>query len=63
MDQSDVGPDLAEILLSEEQLTKKLDELAAQIDADYAGKDLLIVGVLNESYRISNIVVSSFDWI
>jgi hypoxanthine phosphoribosyltransferase len=52
VDQSDVGPDLAEILLTEEQLTKKLDELAAQIDADYAGKDLLLVGVLKGAVMV-----------
>ncbi|MCA5893078.1 hypoxanthine phosphoribosyltransferase [Isoptericola sp. NEAU-Y5] len=46
MDQSDVAGDLANILLTEEEISAKLDELAAKIDADYAGQDLLLVGVL-----------------
>ncbi|MBN9327140.1 MAG: ATP-dependent zinc metalloprotease FtsH [Cellulomonas sp.] len=41
-----MGADLERVLLTQEQLHGRLDELAAQIDADYAGKDLLLVGVL-----------------
>lgn len=47
MDASDMGADLKEILLTAEQIDARLGELAAQIDRDYAGKDLLLVGVLN----------------
>jgi hypoxanthine phosphoribosyltransferase len=43
---SDVEGDLTEILLTEQQIATKVAELAKQIDADYAGKDLLLVGVL-----------------
>ena len=52
MDQSDVSGDIARILLTEEQLGAKLDELAAKIDADYAGKDLLLVGVLKGAVMV-----------
>ncbi|MCK0116374.1 hypoxanthine phosphoribosyltransferase [Isoptericola sp. CG 20/1183] len=52
MDQSDVAGDLADILLTEEQLGSRLDEMAAQIDADYAGKDLLLVGVLKGAVMV-----------
>ncbi|QAY63672.1 hypoxanthine phosphoribosyltransferase [Xylanimonas allomyrinae] len=52
MDQSDVSGDIASILLTEEQLGAKLDELAAQIDKDYAGKDLLLVGVLKGAVMV-----------
>jgi hypoxanthine phosphoribosyltransferase len=52
VDQSDVSGDLARILLTEEQLSAKLDELAAKIDADYAGKDLLLVGVLKGAVMV-----------
>jgi hypoxanthine phosphoribosyltransferase len=41
-----MGRDLSKVLLSEEELQAKIKELAGQIDADYAGRDLLIVGVL-----------------
>jgi hypoxanthine phosphoribosyltransferase len=52
VDQSDVAGDLADILLTEEQLGERLDEMAAQIDADYAGKDLLLVGVLKGAVMV-----------
>jgi hypoxanthine phosphoribosyltransferase len=52
VDQSDVAGDLASILLTEEQIASRLDEIAAQIDADYAGKDLLLVGVLNGAVMV-----------
>lgn len=47
MDASDMGDKLSEVLLTAEQLDARLTEMAAQIDADYAGKDLILVGVLN----------------
>ena len=37
---------LERVLLSEEQIHARLAEMAAQIAADYEGKDLLLVGVL-----------------
>ncbi|RPF19771.1 hypoxanthine phosphoribosyltransferase [Myceligenerans xiligouense] len=52
MDQSDVGTDLEKILLSEEDIGKKLDEMAAKIDEDYAGRDLLLVGVLKGAVMV-----------
>ncbi len=52
MDQSDVGQDLEHVLLTEQQLKDRLGELAAQIDADYAGQDLLLVGVLKGAVMV-----------
>ena len=52
MDQSDVEGDLANILLTEEQIASKLDEISARIDADYAGQDLLLVGVLKGAVMV-----------
>ena len=46
MDAADMGSDLAQVLITEEQIAQRLDEMAAQIDADYEGRDLLLVGVL-----------------
>lgn len=43
---ADMGDDLQQVLITEEQIGHRLDEMAQQIDADYAGKDLLLVGVL-----------------
>ncbi|MGD1018249.1 MAG: hypoxanthine phosphoribosyltransferase [Verrucomicrobiia bacterium] len=41
--------DLEEVLLSEEQIQQRLDELAARIQRDYAGKDLTLVAILTGS--------------
>lgn len=38
------------VLISKEELEKRVRELACQISADYAGKDLLIVAVLKGSF-------------
>ncbi len=46
MDAEHMGSDLEKVLLTQEQIWERLDELAAQIWADYEGKDLLLVGVL-----------------
>ena len=46
MDASHLGADLEKVLVDEEAIAAKIRELAAQVDADYAGKDLLLVGVL-----------------
>ncbi|MGO1339193.1 MAG: hypoxanthine phosphoribosyltransferase, partial [Cellulosimicrobium funkei] len=43
---------LENILLTEDQLGARLDEIAAQIDSDYAGKDLLLVGVLKGAVMV-----------
>ena len=46
MEAVDLGTDLEKVLVDEESLQAKIRELAAQIDADYAGQELLLVGVL-----------------
>ncbi len=40
------GPDIDHVLLTEEQIQAKIGELADQIAADYAGQEVLLVGVL-----------------
>ena len=52
MDAADMGDDLERVLLTEEQLASRLDEIASQIDADYAGKDVLLVGVLKGAIMV-----------
>lgn len=46
VDASDMGGDLAKVLLSEEEIQARLAELARRIEADYEGRDPLLVGVL-----------------
>lgn len=46
MDLSAVSKDIERVIVSEEDLQKRVKELAAQVDKDYEGKDLLLLGVL-----------------
>jgi hypoxanthine phosphoribosyltransferase len=39
-------PAIGEVLISEEQLQGRVSEIAAQVSEDYAGRDLLVIGVL-----------------
>lgn len=52
MNVDDMGADLERVLLTEEQLGARLDEIAAQIDADYAGREILVVGVLKGAVMV-----------
>lgn len=52
MESSDIAGDLTTILVTEKEISDKLDELAAQIDSDYEGKDLLLVGVLKGAVMV-----------
>ena len=52
VDAADVMPDLSEVLYTSDQIAARLAEVAAQIDADYAGRDILIVGVLNGAIMV-----------
>src|SRR5690242_16578289 len=47
-----MGTELKQVLISEEQLKVRIGELAAQIDADYAGRDLLLIGVLKGAVMV-----------
>ncbi len=40
---------IEQILLTEQQIQERIKEMAAQISADYAGKQLLLVGILKGS--------------
>ena len=42
--------DIAEIILTEQQISRRVAELAEQIKADYEDPDLLLVGVLTGSF-------------
>ena len=52
MDASDVQDDLVNVLYTEEQIQGRLRELAAEIETDYQGKDLLIVGILRGAVMV-----------
>ena len=46
MDLEAVKGDIERVIVTEEQLQARLKELATQVEKDYQGKDLLLVGVL-----------------
>ncbi|HLU73198.1 MAG TPA: hypoxanthine phosphoribosyltransferase [Nonomuraea sp.] len=52
MDAADMGDDLEKVLIPEDELQSKIKELAARIDADYAGRELLLVGVLKGAVMV-----------
>jgi hypoxanthine phosphoribosyltransferase len=52
MDVADMGADLEKVLVEESQIKARIAELAARVDADYAGRDLLLVGVLKGAVMV-----------
>ena len=52
MDSAHVGDDLVKVLFTEEQIKEKVAELAARIEQDYDGKDLVLVGVLRGAVMV-----------
>jgi hypoxanthine phosphoribosyltransferase len=52
VDASDLGSELEQVLITPEQLQRRVGELAAQIDADYADRELLLVGVLKGAVMV-----------
>ncbi len=68
MDSSHVENDLVNVLFTEKQIHDRLDELAAEIEADYVGKELLIVGVLRGAVMVMADIARAFtrhvemDW-
>ncbi len=43
---------VSKVLISEEEIQTKLSDMGKQISADYAGKDLLMVGVLKGAFIV-----------
>jgi len=52
VDADDMGNDLEKVLVSAEDIQRRLSELAAQVDADYAGRNLLLIGVLKGAVMV-----------
>ncbi|GAA1854833.1 hypoxanthine phosphoribosyltransferase [Asanoa iriomotensis] len=53
MEHAHVIDDVAEVLATEDEIAARVGELAAKIEADYAGRDLLLVGVLNGAATVT----------
>lgn len=52
MDSREIEADLTEVLVTEQQIRDKLAELARRIEADYEGRDILLVGVLKGAVMV-----------
>lgn len=52
MDAAHVESDLVNVLYTEAQIQERIGELAAEIERDYEGQDLLIVGVLRGAVMV-----------
>jgi hypoxanthine phosphoribosyltransferase len=52
MDEADVEGDLVNILFTEDQIQERLAALAGEIERDYEGHDLLLVGVLRGAVMV-----------
>ena len=53
--------DLSQTLYTEDQIQDRLREIAAQIEADYEGRDLLLVGVLKGAVMVMADLARSLD--
>ena len=52
MDEKHIEGDLVDVLFTEQQIQDRLGELAARIEQDYEGKDILLVGVLKGAVMV-----------
>jgi hypoxanthine phosphoribosyltransferase len=52
MDSADIGDQLSEVLLTEQQIHDRIAELCREIERDYEGRDLLLVGVLRGAVMV-----------
>ncbi|HET9944656.1 MAG TPA: hypoxanthine phosphoribosyltransferase [Actinomycetes bacterium] len=52
MDEKDLGDQLEKVLITEEEIQRRLAEMAGEIDTDYQGRDLLLVGVLKGAVMV-----------
>jgi hypoxanthine phosphoribosyltransferase len=61
MDAKNVEGDLVEVLFTEDQIQQRLSELAAAVDKDYEGKELLLVGVLKGAVMVMADLARAFE--
>ena len=49
---AEISDQLTTVLITEEQIHAKLDELAREVERDYEGRDLLLIGVLKGAVMV-----------
>ena len=47
---SDPSADIDKVLISEEEIRRRVGELASQVESDFAGRDLVVVGLLTSGW-------------
>ncbi len=52
VDANDIAGDLTEVLFTPEQIHARVEEMAREIDRDYADRDVLLVGVLTGAVMV-----------
>lgn len=52
MDAAKMGSDLERVLITNDEMQQRLKEIAKQVDADYAGRSILMVGVLKGAVMV-----------
>ena len=52
MDAAEIESDLSHVVFTEEQIHTRLSQLAREIERDYAGKELLLVGILRGAVMV-----------
>ena len=58
---SDPSADIAKVLISEEEIRRRVGELAAQVQSDFAGRDLVVVGLLTGTLMFLADLVRKID--
>src|ERR1700712_5559032 len=61
MDAADVDGDLVNILFTEKDILTRIGELAREIEKDYEGEELLIVGVLRGAVMVMADIARAFN--
>src|ERR1700712_5232497 len=61
MDAADVDGELVNMLFTEQQILDRLGELAKEIEKDYEGQDLLLVGVLRGAVMVMADLARAFS--
>ena len=61
VDSQHVEDDLVDVLFTEEDIRKRLGELARDVERDYAGEDLLLVGVLKGAVMVMADLARAFE--
>ncbi len=61
MDAAHVDEDLVEVLFTEKQIHDRLGDMAVEIERDYDGQDLLIVGVLRGAVMVMADLARAFS--